>query len=74
MGNSIPPSPGDESSVFWRENHQAANVLFTTVDITQSSSQKGSQGLFTLSATQSERVFLLQHPQHTIKGFKLITL
>lgn len=34
-GTSIPPSPGGESSVFWREHCQEANVESTTVDITQ---------------------------------------
>lgn len=32
--------------------------------------QRGSQGLFTLSATKSEFFLLFQHPKNTIKGFK----
>lgn len=32
----IPPSPGDESSLFWKEKtHKAAKVLCTTVHTTQ---------------------------------------
>lgn len=68
-GNSIPPSPGDESSVFWRENRRAASVLSTTVDITQPVCQVYRKVLkvFSPRVQHKVKVSLFRHPKHTIK-------
>lgn len=68
-GNSIPPSPGDESSVFWRENQRAASVLSTTVDITQPVCQVYRKVLkvFSPRVQHKVKVSLFRHPKYTIK-------